>query len=150
MKFDIHLQSEIEIAATPAKVWSVLTDFPSYPSWNPFVRRISGQQAPGARLAVTIQPEGGKAMSFKPTLLVFEPQRELRWKGQLLVPGVFDGEHYFQLTESSAGRVHLAQGELFSGLLVPLVSRGSLLAGTSRGFAAMNQAVKALAERGES
>ena len=84
-------------------------------------------------------------MSFKPRLLVFAPRKELRWKGQLWVPGVFDGEHYFELTETSAG-VRLAQGELFTGLLVPLLSRGSMLAGTERGFAAMNQALKARTE----
>lgn len=140
-----HIRSEIDIAANPDRVWAVLTDFPAYESWNPFVRRISGEQTVGARLSVTIQPDGGKAMSFKPRLLMFAPQKELRWKGQLLVPGVFDGEHYFELTETSAG-VRLAQGELFTGLLVPLLSRGSMLAGTARGFAAMNQALKVRAE----
>lgn len=140
-----HIRSEIEIAASLDKVWAVLTDFAAYESWNPFVRRISGEQTSGARLSVTIQPEGGRAMSFRPRLLVFAPQKALRWKGQLLIPGVFDGEHYFELTESAAG-VRLAQGELFTGLLVPLLSRGSMLAGTARGFAAMNQALKARAE----
>jgi hypothetical protein len=85
-------------------------------------------------------------MSFKPRLLVFEPQRELRWRGQLLAPGIFDGEHYFQLAEISPGRVHFVHGEVFSGFLVPLLLRGSMLAGTERGFAAMNQALKARAE----
>ena len=141
-----HIQAEVDIAATPDTVWGVLTDFSAYPDWNPFVRRISGEQTSGARLHVTIQPEGGRAMSFKPRLLVFAPQKELRWKGQLLVPGVFDGEHYFQLSETSAGGVRLEQGEVFSGLLVPLLSRGSMLAGTARGFAAMNQALKTRAE----
>ena len=141
-----HIRSEIEIAATPDRVWDVLTDFPAYASWNPFVRRISGEQTPGAQLSVTIQPDGGTAMSFKPKLLVFAPRKELRWKGQLLLPGVFDGEHYFQLLETSAGRVSLAQGEIFSGLLVPLLSHGSMLAGTERGFAAMNQALRARVE----
>src|SRR5262245_9519589 len=98
-----HIRSEIEIAAGADKIWRVLTDFSAYPSWNPFVRRISGEQTTGARLDVTIQPDGGKPMSFKPTLLKFEPKKELRWKGQVLLPGVFDGEHYFQLVETSAG-----------------------------------------------
>jgi hypothetical protein len=141
-----HIQSEIEIAAGADKIWRVLTDFSAYPSWNPFVRRISGEQRTGARLDVTIQPDGGKPMSFKPTLLKLEPQKELRWKGQVLLPGVFDGEHYFQLVGTSAGKVRVTQGEIFSGLLVPLVMRGAMLAGTARGFAAMNQALKERAE----
>jgi hypothetical protein len=141
-----HIRSEIEIAAAPDRVWRVLTDFAAYPNWNPFIRSISGEQNPGARLDVTIQPDGGKTMSFNPKLLVFAPQKELRWKGQVLVRGLFDGEHYFQLVEASAGRVRFTQGEMFSGLLVPLLFRGSMLAGTERGFAAMNQALKERAE----
>lgn len=141
-----HLRSEIDIAAAPDRVWQILTDFAAYPDWNPFVRRIDGDPTPGARLKVTVQPEGGKAMSFTSTLLVAEPRRELRWKGKLLVPGLFDGEHYFQLEEISLGRIRFRHREIFSGLLVPVVLRGSMLAGTTRGFAAMNQALKARAE----
>jgi hypothetical protein len=141
-----HLRSEIDIAAAAETVWRVLADFSAYPSWNPFVRFICGQQMLGARLSVTVQPPGGKAMSFRPRLLVFEPNRELRWKGQLLVPGLFDGEHYFQLTESMPGKTHLVHGEVFSGVLVPLVLRGSARAGTARGFEAMNRALKVRAE----
>ena len=141
-----HIRSEIEIASTALRVWHVLTDFSAYATWNPFVLRIGGEQVSGSRLNVTIKPDGSKAMSFKPTLIAFEPQKELRWKGQLLLPGLFDGEHYFQLSETPAGRVHFAQGELFSGVLVPLVFRGPMRAGTVRGFAAMNQALKARVE----
>jgi hypothetical protein len=141
-----HVRSEIDIASSADTVWRALVDFSAYPAWNPFVRAISGGQTPGARLHVTVQPEGGKAMSFKPRLLVFEPKKELRWKGQLLAPGIFDGEHYFQLTEPSPGNVHFVHGEVFSGLLVPLVLSGSVRAGTERGFVAMNQALKARVE----
>jgi len=141
-----HIRTEIDIAASPDTVWRVLADFSAYPEWNPFVRAISGKQAPGTRLNVTVQPEGGEAMSFKPRLLVFEPQRELRWKGHLLAPGVFDGEHYFQLAEPSPRQVRFVHGEVFSGFLVPLVFRGSMRADTERGFAAMNQALKVRAE----
>lgn len=141
-----HIRTTIDIAATLDTVWRVLTDFPKYPEWNPFVRSIDGPQVPGARLRVTIQPEGGRAMSFSPRLLVFEARRELRWKGSLLVPGIFDGEHYFQLNEPFPGEVRFIHGELFSGLLVPLVLRGAMRTGTRRGFAAMNEALKTRAE----
>lgn len=134
------------IKAHARTVWRILTDFPAYPTWNPFVRSISGVQSPGSRLEVTVQPEGGKAMSFMPRLSVFAPQRELRWKGQLLLPGIFDGEHYFQLSEASPRQVLFVHGEVFTGFLVPLIFRGSMRAGTERGFAAMNRALKELAE----
>ena len=37
-----ELHSEIEIDASAERVWGILTDFASYPEWNPFIRRISG------------------------------------------------------------------------------------------------------------
>lgn len=141
-----HIRSEIDIAASPDRVWRVLTDFVAYPDWNPFIRSITGAQVPGAKLSVTVQPAGAKPMSFKPRLLVFQPYKELRWKGQLLTPGIFDGEHSFQLTEPSPGRVHFIHEETFGGLIVPLIFRGAMRKATERGFAAMNQALKVRAE----
>ncbi|MGF1663466.1 MAG: SRPBCC family protein [Kineosporiaceae bacterium] len=32
----------IDIDAGPQAVWDVLTDFPAYPEWNPFMDRIDG------------------------------------------------------------------------------------------------------------
>jgi uncharacterized protein YndB with AHSA1/START domain len=34
--------TEIEIDASPSQVWQVLTDFEKYPTWNPFIKKISG------------------------------------------------------------------------------------------------------------
>jgi hypothetical protein len=78
-------------------VWRLLTNFASYPQWNPFIRSISGQHAPRERLQAHIEPPGGRGMTFKPKVLNAEPNRELRWLGHLLVPGLFDGEHSFTI-----------------------------------------------------
>ncbi len=42
-------------------------------------------------------------MTMRPTVLVAEPGRELRWLGRLLVPGLFDGEHRFTIEEREPG-----------------------------------------------
>ena len=83
------IETAIEIGASPARVWQILTDFPGYSKWNPFMTSISGPLKVGQNIAVRIQPPGKRAMTFKPTLLVVEPERELRWKGNILVPGLF-------------------------------------------------------------
>jgi hypothetical protein len=36
-------------------------------------------------------------MTFRPTVLNAETNRELRWLGHLLAPGLFDGEHSFTI-----------------------------------------------------
>ncbi len=38
-----ELNSEIEIGASPERVWQLLTDFDRSPAWNPFIRSISGR-----------------------------------------------------------------------------------------------------------
>jgi hypothetical protein len=142
-----EIVSQIEIDATPSRVWSVLTDFHAFPDWNPFVRHIEGEPRTGKRLRVTIQPPGGKQMTFEPTVLAAHTTMELRWLGHVLFPGIFDGEHYFRIYEVGEGRSRLVHGERFTGVLVPFL-RKSLDTVTRAGFVAMNGALKARLERG--
>jgi hypothetical protein len=136
-----ELRSEIDIQAPAEKVWQVLTDFASFPQWNPFIRRATGEVRVGAHLDVYIQPSGASGSGFKPTVLKVEPNRELRWLGQLLMPGLFDGEHVFLIEPLEEKRVRFVQREVFNGMLVPLLAR-SLDTNTRRGFDEMNQALK--------
>jgi hypothetical protein len=138
------IQDTIEINASPAAVWATFTDTGSFAAWNPFLRRANGELRPQAKLDVQIQPPGGRAMSFKPTVLVVEPERELRWIGRFIVPGVFDGEHSFRLEPLDSGGTRFTTAERFSGLLVPIL-RG-YLDKTQTGFEQMNAALKARAE----
>ena len=140
-----EIHTEIEINAPAEKVWKVLTDFAAYPEWNPFVRRGEGEVRVGARLHVYIQPSGGKGMSFRPTVLVADPNRELRWLGHLWVRGLFDGEHSFSIEPLVEGRVRFVQRERFGGLLLPLLSK-MLDGDTRRGFEEMNRALKLRSE----
>jgi hypothetical protein len=76
---------------------------------------------------------------------VLHPERELRWLGHLLLPGVFDGEHYFLLEPIGDNGTRLTQGERFAGILVGLF--GGTLTATGAGFRAMNAALKREAEK---
>ncbi|HXV94113.1 MAG TPA: SRPBCC domain-containing protein [Pseudonocardia sp.] len=134
------LETRIDIAAPPLAVWEVLTDLARYAEWNPFVLEASGEVAVGARLHVRIRPEGGRAMTFRPTVTAAEPGRRFAWLGRLWgVPGLFDGAHRFEL-EPIDGGTRLVHAEDFRGVLVPLVAR-SLETGSRAGFEAMNLAL---------
>jgi hypothetical protein len=138
-----RIATTIDIDASAGTVWRILTDFAAYPDWNPFIRRLSGELVVGARLQVTIQPPGRRPMSFRPVVQRVEPERELRWLGRFLLPGLFDGEHGFVIEQRADGcRLH--HEETFNGLLVPLF--GGMLADTERGFAAFNVALQRRAE----
>ena len=138
------LTSEVEIAAPPEAVWAVLTDFASFPEWNPFVVEASGDVAVGARLRVRIRPDGGRATTFRPTVTVVEPARRLGWLGRLLVPGLFDGAHRFELEQTATG-TRLVQAEEFSGILAGLIL-SMVGAASLAGFQAMNEAIKTRVE----
>ena len=138
------LRAEIEIEATPQRVWEVLADFAAYPDWNPFIRSVEGDPAPGSRLEVRIEPPGGRGMTFKPTVVEAAPGRELRWLGRVLAPRIFDGEHGFRIEPLDDSRVRFVQEERFRGALVPLF--GKTLERTQHGFTAMNEALKRRAE----
>lgn len=140
----IPVSSSIVIAARPERVWDILSDFAAYPEWNPFMPSISGPLESGGKLSVRLHPPGGKAITFKPTVLVVKTNHELRWKGRLILPGLFDGEHHFQLSATHEGTL-FKQGENFSGIIVMLMG-SSGFKGTERGFLAMNEALKKRAE----
>jgi hypothetical protein len=90
-----RIATAVDIDAPADVIWRMLVDFDAYPDWNPFIRRLVGEAKVGARLEVTAQPAGRKPMTFRPTVQVAEANRELRWLGRVLVPGIFDGEHAF-------------------------------------------------------
>jgi hypothetical protein len=140
-----NIQTEILILADTAKVWDVLMNFDSYPKWNPFITSISGERKLGNRLTVSINPPGGKGMTFKPNILTLEANKEFRWKGKLGINGIFDGEHYFILESVDKDITKFIHGEKFSGLLVPFVRK--MLDKTQKGFLLMNESIKNECER---
>lgn len=134
----------IDIHANPARVWRALVAFADYPAWNPFILSIDGPLAVGARLTVRIQAPGRSAISFRPRVLIAEPERQLRWKGRLVLPGLFDGEHSFRL-EPIPGGVRFHHEERFRGLLASMMPAASYES-VRQGFGMMNQALKARVE----
>lgn len=138
------LQTEVIIYSSAARVWKELTDFRAYPQWNPFIREVTGVVGQGERLKVQMHA-GDRTMTFRPVILAIKPERELRWLGHLLIPGIFDGEHSFVIEPLGEGRVRLVQSETFNGLLVQF--SGPLLDDTERSFNLMNLALKERVEQ---
>ena len=138
------LDTSIEIAAPPDRVWQVISDLESFSSWNPFITKAMGPLVAGDTLSITIEPPGGRAMTFKPKVLEVDPNHRLRWIGRFLVPGLFDGEHLFEVEPLEGGRSRFTQSERFTGVLTWF--SGTLLKRTRAGFEAMNAALKERSE----
>jgi hypothetical protein len=139
-----QLSTEIDIDASPEIVWDILTDLDRYGEWNPFIVSADGDVAVGERLTNRLQPPGGRAMTFRPTVTVAEADHTFEWLGRLGLPGVFDGRHRFEL-EAIPNGTHLVHTEQLNGVLVRIM-RKSLDTQTLQGFEDMNLALKTRAE----
>lgn len=135
-----EINTQIEIKATPEKVWNALMDIDNYPNWNPFIRSIKGKMEIGEDLSIEL-PD----MNFNPKILVCTKNEKLVWQGKLLFDGVFDGEHSFMIRDNLNGTVTFCHDEFFKGILVGLFT-SKLEKKTKAGFESMNESLKQLVE----
>jgi len=112
----VKLETETHIALPPSQVWHVLTDFETFPEWNPLFEVI-GKPELDSKLTVKVNaPDGsGTQYEFWASIVDFEPGKRLAWKGG--PPGLISGCHYWHLSTSQNG-THLVHGEDFYGLYV--------------------------------
>jgi hypothetical protein len=136
-----NFETSILIDAKPSLVWEVLMNHVDYPKWNPFIKSIKGNCKPGNKLEVRIEPPGKRPMTMQPQVLVCQQEQEFRWRGHLLVKGIFDGEHYFCLVPTGNNQTNFIHGENFSGFLQRPILR-MVAESTLAGFEAMNKALK--------
>ncbi|MBN2611083.1 MAG: SRPBCC domain-containing protein [Bacteroidales bacterium] len=141
-----EIKTSIQINANPEKVWAILTDFNEYPNWNPFIRSIKGEVEPGRKIKVHLTPPDALSMVISPRVVSFKKNKELRWLGHLLLPGLFDGEHRFELVQNEDGTTTFVQSEQFKGILVSMF-KALIDINTLNGFKLMNQKLKEQAEK---
>ena len=79
-------------------------------------------------------------MKFKPKLLKYEPEKEIRWIGKFYLPKLVDGEHSLSIKKLDNENVLFVQKKTFRGLLVPFIS--GLLKDTKTGFELMSKEIK--------
>ena len=135
----IRIETSVSLAATPERVWAVLTDFAAYPDWNPLVLQVEGEASPGARLRLLIaQPDGsGVRRRLSARIDEWRPGARLGWTGGPWP--IFRGRHWFDLAEEAAGTL-LRHGETMSGLY-PWLDRRTIGERFRPGYEAMNEAL---------
>lgn len=132
------IETQITINANPSKVWRVLTAQSDYPNWNSFILKFEGNLKVREQLEVVIQPANSSKMTFKPKVLECTENKLLKWKGKLLMNGIFDGTHQFELVDNKNGTTTFIQSEEFKGVLVRFFN----LENTVKGFENMNRELK--------
>lgn len=138
---------EIEIDASPERVWQVLTDFTSYPGWNPLITSAGGTAKTDSVLNLRLKTSQSRAVGLKARVLSCERNRQIRWTGKAWgLPLLLENRHSCTLEPLPGGRTRLVQQGSTNGILRSLV--GSTADTTRQGLEAMNRALKTRAEGG--
>lgn len=135
-----RISTQIDIAASPATVWSILIDNARYPEWNPYYVKVEGAFRVGNQLRVEICKPNGERVETDPYVMQVVPMRLLTWGGG--IEGIFYREHRFVLESSHAGNTRLTHREDFSGTAVSFASLGYV----EEGYNLVNAALKHRAE----
>jgi len=136
-----EIKTSIIIKAKPDKVWKVFTDFKEYPTWNPFIKSLTGEIEEGKKIKVKTN-----SASFKSRILACTQNKELVWAGSLYIKGLFDGEHRFILKYNGKGTTLFEQSEEFNGVLVKAFSK-KIDGEIKDGFQQMNEKLKEEVEK---
>ena len=152
-----EIRTQVDIAAGASLVWSVLTDFSRYPSWNPAIRGVDGDLARGSTLRIAervtaqLKPGPKKPPTVRQTVSTLQHIREprqLTWSSRWRF-GVLGIQRRFNIESLPDGNVRFHQIERIGGPLTPFVFR-KLAREHSAAFERMNHALKARAERAAS
>ena len=116
----MEVEISILINASDKTVWNILTSFDAYPEWNTYITYIEGDLTPGSSLYVETRNANDNHSVSRPRVKKMVWERELRWQGQLLTPGVYDSERSFAILPVSEDRVSFTIRGNYTGLLVPI------------------------------
>lgn len=113
------LEAEMQIRATPAAVWAILTDTKTLATAGLGIIALSGDMRLGGRLRLVNEVVPGRTFSLHIT--TFDPSRRMVWRDGLPL-GLFTGVRSFTLTATPQGTTFVMT-EVFTGLLLPLIWR---------------------------
>jgi hypothetical protein len=114
--FSMTCRVVVDIQASAARIWYLLTDADGFPRWNSTVSRVEGQIREGERLRLHVP---GTNRTFSPRVSGVVPDRHMTWTGGF--SPIFKGVRTFELKPCGAGSTQFAMEERFFGLMLPFV-----------------------------
>jgi hypothetical protein len=110
---------ERHIAATPERVWGLLTDARGYAAWNRAVVSIEGDIRAGStiKLVSTVNPK----RTFSLAVSKVDAPRSMVWSDGMPL-GLFTGERTFRLTPRDGG-TDFSMTETYRGVMAGLITR---------------------------
>lgn len=105
----------VPINAPAETVWQVLTDFESYPDWNPFTVRAESSLEVGESVDLYI-PRGKSLMKQSFVLEVFDPPREIAWRlRKMLHKAIFSAYRVQKVVAVDEGSCTYETSDTFDG-----------------------------------
>ncbi len=112
--FSRETEVAIDIRATPAQVWSILTDGARFQEWTSTVLSIEGAIAPNAKIKLKSSLDPKRVFSL--TVREFVPNSRLTWGDAM-------GKRTYEITPTDIGVVRFRMHERIGGPLFPLFAR---------------------------
>lgn len=143
----VRVRTEVEIAASKEIVWATLSDFASYPAWNPNTIEIRGTLEPGERIDFRARI-GESVRELNAQIEQVRQFEVVSWTGPIsgVLRTFFWGEHLFAIEEIAPRRVRFTNSERFGGLLA-LPMRSYLTRDVAAAYDAANLALKNRSEQ---
>jgi hypothetical protein len=141
----MEIMTKVLINAPVSKVWGILMRFDNYDQWNPFIKDVSGKLMNGEKIRVRFKLSGVREIGINSKVIVYRPERELRWKKKILMRWIFTSVHIFELKQEQDGNTAFSQRGRYKGILYSLFFK-RYAHKAKEGFELMNLKLKELAE----
>lgn len=140
----IKLERRIGINAPDEVVWEVLSDIPSWPTWNAMYPKAQGELRIGARWELDVALRGQPVRTVNPVILDWVPYDHIHWRLDMM-RGWARSVRYLEIEKMGEANVIFSNGEIFDGWLGPSVAK-RLRNPIIEAFEALNEALKEKSE----
>jgi hypothetical protein len=137
-----EIRHSIEIKAPTEQVWQTVANFAGYAAWNSQLAYLGGEVRLGGELHLKLSAAGAAPYEYRAKLTHLEPNRRLTWLARTGLPGVFDGEHSFELEPTPSGSTRLTNREEYRGVLSWLIKQLPMMKNAPAGFEKMNEELR--------
>ncbi len=142
-----EINTDITINAPKKVIWDILTDFPSYYEWNPFLIKVIGRATLGGNIFFIAKSEGAMVPVLA-NIMEYEFEKKFSWGGPPFTwfRSIFGAEHFFIIEEITTTQCRFRNNERMEGVIADAM--WTLIERSVPAYEEMNQALKERAEAG--
>ena len=97
-----EITTEIEISASPERVWRILSDINNWQEWSPIIKESYGIASVGSELTITMigKEKSKDGPKYNPVITDFEEPSYFRWRAYMLTGFIFTNYKIFELKKN--------------------------------------------------